>query len=686
VYQTAFAPDGASVISVSADRTIRFWDAVHGRQLMILNGHKDQVFALALSPDGNRIATGGKDRSVRVWNISPEGSRELITFDIGTSVRDIAISPDGRQLIEGGTDNTARVLNATSGQVMFTLTGHTDAIEGVAYSSDGKKLLTCGRDGTAKIWDSTSGKQLANFSEHKGAIWDCALSADGKKAATGGQDQTVKVWDPATGKLLQNLAYQGDAALAVSFSPDSQLLAAGYADHNIVLWDANTGKQLSILIGHTDRVQALAFRPDGQVLASGAEDGNIILWDMNPERWGQYQPAMRDRGDAILDLAFSSDGKFLFSGGTDGIGTLWDLENRHADFHTYGHADRIYATEISPDGNFLYSSSRDGTIRVYVFSLQELLKLAEKRTSRQFTEEECRQYLNAACPAEAVGAVPPAPSQPPTTGGGPAAPETKIPPDKVPPATDNQMRDENSSSTAAEAQANGGDLFELGRFERPFNSGEMNIYYPDVDIVEASLSQNAAQADFKDWIVATITLAGPRGDSLQGNYGIELDLNADGRGDLLITTLTPGKDWSPSGVRIWADKNGDVGNQLVYLRDGPQENGDGYETLIFDQGSTDPRDLAWSRLSPTDPNSVQIALQRSVIHNDPQFVWTAWASRDPLKPAWFDYNDHFTFEQAGSPLKSQPQFYPLGELEGVDNTCRRTFGFEAAAGQQVFCQ
>ena len=184
VTQVAFTRDGREVISVSVDRTIRFWDAIQGRQVMILNGHKDQVFALALSPDGNRIATGGKDRTVRIWNISPEGSRELITFDVGSAVRDIALSPDGQHLLEGGADSIARVLNATSGQVLFTLTGHTQQIEGVAYSGDGKKILTCSRDSTAKVWDATSGKQLASFTEHTGPVLDCALSGDGKKAAT----------------------------------------------------------------------------------------------------------------------------------------------------------------------------------------------------------------------------------------------------------------------------------------------------------------------------------------------------------------------------------------------------------------------------------------------------------------------------------------------------------------------
>jgi hypothetical protein len=440
----------------------------------------------------------------------------------------------------------------------------------------------------------------------------------------------------------------------------------GYDAEKIVLWNAQTGSQLAVLSGHTDIVQTLAFRPDGQVLASGGDDGSIILWDMDPARWGQSQAPLRGRGDTIFALAFSADGKHLFSGGADGIGTLWNLEDRTVEFQTYGHTDRIYTLQVSPSGNFLYSGGRDGTVRLYEFGLTDLVALANKRTTREFSEDECRQFLNEACPADSGVLV-----------DSPTVIQLNQP-GAVPSKPDSQLRDNDSSATASALRANGGDNYNLNLFERPFNGGEMNIYYPDIDIIRASITQD------RQWLYATLTMAGPRGDGLYGNYGIELDLDVDGRGDYFISTLTPGKDWSTNGVRIWRDQNGDVGNALPYVSDPPQL-GDGYETLVFDSGSGDAPDLAWSRIDPNNPNSIQIAFQRKIINADPVFAWIAWASRDPFKPAWFDYNDHFTFDQAGSPLTELLMHYPLKALAGVDNTCRAEVGFNAR-GQTGFCQ
>jgi len=64
--------------------------------------------------------------------------------------------------------------------------------------------------------------------------------------------------------------------------------------------------------------------------------------------------------------------------------------------HTLGLTDLAF----SPDGTRLATSSNDGTVRVYVLPIDELIELARSRLTRTWTEDECRQYLHlSACPA-----------------------------------------------------------------------------------------------------------------------------------------------------------------------------------------------------------------------------------------------------------------------------------------------
>jgi sugar lactone lactonase YvrE len=66
-----FSPDGQSLISGSADTTVRFWDTSTGREYGMLKGHQAapgfEALTVALSPDGKWLATASFDHTVKVW-------------------------------------------------------------------------------------------------------------------------------------------------------------------------------------------------------------------------------------------------------------------------------------------------------------------------------------------------------------------------------------------------------------------------------------------------------------------------------------------------------------------------------------------------------------------------------------------------------------------------------------------
>ena len=59
----------------------------------------------------------------------------------------------------------------------------------------------------------------------------------------------------------------------------------------------------------------------------------------------------------------------------------------------FGHRDAVTDVVFSPDGTKLYTAGTDGTVRVYLMDLDDLLGLARARTTRSLTSEECRVYL-----------------------------------------------------------------------------------------------------------------------------------------------------------------------------------------------------------------------------------------------------------------------------------------------------
>src|SRR5262249_34988424 len=66
VKQVRFSPDGATLLSASADHTLRLWDVKSAqKKSRVLKGHTNEVLAVAFSPDGTRLASSSSDKTVR---------------------------------------------------------------------------------------------------------------------------------------------------------------------------------------------------------------------------------------------------------------------------------------------------------------------------------------------------------------------------------------------------------------------------------------------------------------------------------------------------------------------------------------------------------------------------------------------------------------------------------------------
>jgi hypothetical protein len=249
----------------------------------------------------------------------------------------------------------------------------------------------------------------------------------------------------------------------------------------------------------------------------------------------------------------------------------------------------------------------------------------------------------------------------------------------APGSTVSLINDADSSITGPQGQASGGDDFPNNRFERPFLADKM-VYLPKTDLLTVRLSI------VSPWVYATFTLASGTQPEATGStmYGLELDTDQDGRGNYLVWGLAPASaEWTTAGVEIWMDTNRDVGGLTPYTAD-PGQGGDGYDQNIFMGGHGSDPDAAWIRRG-TDPNQVELAVKYSAINSATKFYWNAVADSHIKHPAWFDLNDHFTFAEAGSPLKELTADYPLKNFFGFDNTCVYWYGSTPTDSKPWFC-
>jgi WD40 repeat protein/serine/threonine protein kinase len=98
VLAVAITPDGAAVLSASADNTVRSWDLGSGDQKQIFLGHDGPVESLVVTPDARFAFSGGRDGAIHLWELSQPISQRAIA-EGSPSVVALALTPDGRYLI-----------------------------------------------------------------------------------------------------------------------------------------------------------------------------------------------------------------------------------------------------------------------------------------------------------------------------------------------------------------------------------------------------------------------------------------------------------------------------------------------------------------------------------------------------------------------------------------------------------
>ena len=239
-----------------------------------------------------------------------------------------------------------------------------------------------------------------------------------------------------------------------------------------------------------------------------------------------------------------------------------------------------------------------------------------------------------------------------------------------------ELVDTYSARSGAEGYASEGDYYENYQLlERPF--GQAMNYLPHLDLRAAEISKDG------NYIYVTIFLD-QSVRTFDAMYAVEIDENADGRGEVLIFVENPtSMDWSMDGVAVYADLNGDVGGSTVSASDAP-EGGDGFESLIFSEKLFSDPDMAFARINPDREGSVQLAFKPDLIGEEPAFFWRVWSDLTLRNPTLYYYPDHFSFDEAGSPILDSPN-YPLGAVYGIDNTCRMPFKIASNGYEPGLC-
>jgi WD40 repeat protein/serine/threonine protein kinase len=270
-------PTRSDVVAVSRDGAMRLWDRYTGELLARFDGEPAPAGALDVSDDGRFVLVGSRDGPRRLWNVvnrslvraddraappvaalsivSTEPLRYLIVaadrtlhrcdedgivrcewprgVDAGASAWDV--SPDGsRVLVSDGRRIDACAIDGVGwggrGRLAPTV------LDAAVFSRGGSMLAVGYQEPVAEIIDLAGDGRSRVLRGHEKGVLALSFDPHDRRLATASSDYTVRVWNVATGDEALCLVGHTDGVGQVAFSPDGRAIVSASHDGTARVW------------------------------------------------------------------------------------------------------------------------------------------------------------------------------------------------------------------------------------------------------------------------------------------------------------------------------------------------------------------------------------------------------------------------------------------------------------------
>lgn len=213
-----------------------------------IEGYPLQTYASALlfSPTGNLVRRFFKHEEPTWITVRPKMQNEwgacLQTLEDPCNM--VTFPRDSRRLASATCDKMVKIWDASSGECLQTLEGHSSSVHSVAFSYDSTRLASMSYDGTVKVWDANSGNCLSTLHSHSAGVWLLVFSHDLAWLASvaASDNKTVKIWNSTSGEGLSTVEGHDDEEIcSLAISHDATRLAVGF-DSMVGIWDFANSK------------------------------------------------------------------------------------------------------------------------------------------------------------------------------------------------------------------------------------------------------------------------------------------------------------------------------------------------------------------------------------------------------------------------------------------------------------
>jgi WD40 repeat protein len=302
----SFTSDGAEVVSVSQDGSLRAWDTSGGELRSTRRAHGSRIECLDFGRRTGGLCSVGRDGVLRVWGPAGDARGEFPAPN--RSAWACEFSPDEAAVAVGLTGGQLYIWDLASGSPQrFKPSPVGMDIVDVAWSESGEAVasLDISVSGNVYISDLETGtsRRLASVPGHSPGFvtfaGGClAVARTELNAGKEGLDR-LYLFDAETGRLRGHAVVRGGGVVGLARHPGGSLLATAHLDGRLRLWSAETADLVSVLDVAKGRGTHVGVAMSDEAVAGIADhhgDGVVHLWSSIPRRdlvpylsYGEYR-------------------------------------------------------------------------------------------------------------------------------------------------------------------------------------------------------------------------------------------------------------------------------------------------------------------------------------------------------------------------------------------------------------
>ena len=378
--------DHSTIFAAGSDGTINIWerDKIEGKTTIKLEPAALKINSVShpSSKCDSIFATGSSDGQIRIWtshHLQPNSQPLSKTpahkpnQQNNGGVQNVRLTKNGRYVFSTGKiDGKLKKWRIENGDRLIPIweqDAHKNGVISLNFNGKQDRIGTAGRDGTAKLWDLDGNliNTLTGHTDSVNSITFCSLvskscPSDGYEIATSSNDGTVRLWK-AEGKYFKKnipISTHLGQVRAVRFSPDGKLLATASAQDptasngsSVRIWDLQDHKLVTEFKGHHGAIESMRFKPDrlnpSELATSGQEDSIIRIWQIP-----QIMPSQSKHQGKITSVRFNpSNPDYFITAGEDGTIRWWhrgkdSLPKLIANFDKYRQKVKFETIRIHP--------------------------------------------------------------------------------------------------------------------------------------------------------------------------------------------------------------------------------------------------------------------------------------------------------------------------------------------------